>query len=1375
MQEAVEGFRLSPTQRRLWSLHEGDGGEPYAAWLALEIRGPLDVARLEEALGAVFRRHEILRTTFLCPESASVAVQVIREEPSLAWEDADDAPSGILDTPPARRPMSFAEGPLVTVRRTVLAEERQRLELFLPSLIADVETLARLAGEIAETYVNRSEERSGDGNGGGDGGEDEGLQYADIAEWLNGFVGQETAEDGAEGGGAEGGDGANDDTEEGRRHWRRLDLPRRLAAVPLLGEERTPAGKVPFASRGITAQIDAVLRGRLEELAERHGADLERLLLACYLVLLERSAADGEIVVAAAFDGRGFEELEGALGPLTRFLPVVHPGSEGARLKEILEPLGRELEAAAEWLEVFTWEEHAPAAGPARPPFGFEYLEEPAGLAAGATRFTVEDLAVTLEPFTLHLVAEARQDASLRLRFLADAGRLSEAATGRLMERFRTLLEGLAASPETPWDRFPLLGEDERRTLLDPERAAPPEGTVDTDTDTDRPLFELIDEQARRTPDRIALADARRELTYAELRRRSNALALRLQDLGVGPEARVAICLERSVEVIVSMLAVHKAGGAYVPVDPAFPEDRLAFLLEDARAAVLLTTREVVKERFGETAPSGRTVLVDELLAEEAEEAPAAGITSENLAYLIYTSGSTGVPKGTAIGHRQITRYALGAAARLDLPGEGRYALVSTFGADLGNTMIFPALCRGGTLHVVAEECVRDPEAWQDLLKHRPIDVLKIVPSHLRMLLEGSHPEVALPRQRLVLGGEACPWELVERIFELVPDCRIFNHYGPTETTVGILAQELLRDGPRPATPPLGPPLPGNRVHLLDEDLEPVLLGTPGEAFLAGVHLSRGYLGRPAQTAERFLPDPWSGEAGARMYRSGDLLKCHPDGFLFQGRVDDQVKIHGFRIEPREVESALAELAEVGEVVVLPRLDPPDRHRLVAYVVPAAGGDGETVELRGAELRHRLLEKLPAYLVPASFVVLDKLPLNPNGKIDRQALPAPEEVEHQVGRRAPKDPAEVQLLQIWEDVLGVHPIGVSDNFFELGGDSFLAVRLMARIQSHFERRFPLTALISAGTVRELAERLREGESASPEHLVAIQPRGSKPPLFCAHPGHGGVICYLELAHHLGTDQPVYGFQSLDFDLDRDPHTSLEAMASRYVDNLLEARPEGPYLLAGWSFGGLVAYEMAQELHGRGREVELLVLFDCRLPMTAKMLTDLEPSLLRATLLFDHVTDRPEDGAVSPYDLQGLSLAEQLEVISKKLGARPEDLAPEEFGPELVERYVEMRMARIDALREHTFRPYPGRIVLFRATEPTPRVPLEEMRRAFDEAERSADYGWSELSPRVEVIEVPGTHGSMIDAPHIEELSGRLREILDGVAGAEDLSGSGAAA
>jgi len=596
----------------------------------------------------------------------------------------------------------------------------------------------------------------------------------------------------------------------------------------------------------------------------------------------------------------------------------------------------------------------------------------------------------------------------------------------------------------------------------------------------------LFEAQAARTPDRAALRFNQNQLSYRELNEAANQLAHHLRSLGVGPDSLVGLCVERSAEMMVALLAILKAGGAYVPLNPDNPKPRLA---QQLAGAVVLITEQKLLPQMPEF--SGKTLVLDcdqSSWTTQPRSNPTINTTPENLVYVIYTSGSTGVPKGVAVRHRNLVNYSHFITQRLALdqhPDGLHFATVSTIGADLGNTCIYPALISGGCLHVIAYEVSTDAQRFSQYTHQHPIDVLKIVPSHLQALLHSSEAAQVLPRKYLITGGETLTPQLIEKIQSLSPGCAILNHYGPTETTVGSLTLKLDDydwKNASLASIPIGRPIANTQVYILDDHLEPVPVGVVGELYIAGAGVTAGYLNQPERTAERFLKNPFVDDPQAKMYRTGDLARYTADGNVeFLGRGDDQVKIRGFRIELGEIEALLAQHPKVKQAVVLAKEDDRGEKRLVGYAVA-----NREQELTGDSLRAYLKDQLPDYMVPSAIVLLPKLPLNPNGKIDRQALPEPEQVQTKA-YVAPRTPTEEVIANIWAEVLHRDQISIEDNFFDLGGHSLLATQVISRIREQFHIELAMKVLFEQPTVMGLSEAIAAGEQQAVDDDSAIVP------------------------------------------------------------------------------------------------------------------------------------------------------------------------------------------------------------------------------------------------------------------------------------------------
>jgi amino acid adenylation domain-containing protein len=1050
---------LSFGQERLWFLAQLDPTSPaYVIPLALRLAGDLDDGALERALTEIVRRHEVLRTTFRVDGGKPAQVihapgPVPLERASLADLPADARERALRAEAEAeaRRPFDLGTGPVLRVKLLEVAAGDHVLLLTLHHIVSDAWTSTVLLRELAALYAAF---RKGDPSPL----PELPLQYADYAVWQRGWLS----------GGV---------LEEQIDYWKE-----QLAGAPPALELPTDRPRPPVQSfRGAQQSfaLSPELTAAIKDLARREGATLYMVLLAAFDVLLHRHTGQDDVVVGTPIAGRTRREVEGLVGFFlntlvmrTRLAPDLTFKQLVARVKEV--SLGAYAHQDMPFERLV--QEIQPAPDPGRSPL-FQVIfnlqnapREGVRLPGLALRGAVAENATVKVDLTL-LMADLPRGLAGRVEYASD---LFDGATiARFVRQLETLLAAVTREPQRLLRDLPVLPDDERQRLL----------VAWNDTDapfsTRERFHELFEAQVDATPGAPALVAGPARLTYAELDRRANQLAHHLRRRGVGPDVVVGLCCPRTADLVVALLGILKAGGAYVPLDPAYPPRRLAQILGEARAAVVVTVAALAANLPGEGVTAVRLDADAGAIAAESEARPGLEAASSDLAYVLFTSGSTGAPKGVAVEHRQLVNYVRGVAARLDLARGATYAHVSTFSADLGNTVLFPSLATGGCLHLLGEALTTDPDAFAAYLQREGIDCLKIVPSHLAALLSAAHPDQVLPRKLLVLGGEALRWDLVARIEHLAPGCRIVNHYGPTETTVGVLTCPIEsvahRDGP---TVPLGRPLPNSRVYVLDAQMQPAPTGVPGELYVGGAGVARGYHGRPDLTVERFLKDPFSPVPGARLYRTGDRARYLPDGtLLFLGRADSQVKIRGHRIELGEIEAALADCPSLRGAVVLVDEAALGDARLVAYVVPSAPAPDV------AGVRAFLAERLPEPMIPSAFVVLGALPLTPNGKIDRRALAAlarpSDEASDDAGDAGPRTPVEEVLAALWADVFARERVGVHERFADLGGHSLLAIQIIARARDAFQVSVPLRAIFEAPTVAALAARIEalraEGE------------------------------------------------------------------------------------------------------------------------------------------------------------------------------------------------------------------------------------------------------------------------------------------------------------
>ena len=982
---------------------------------------------MRQALSQVVDRHDILRTTFHLPAGLTLPVQIVAPYGNFEWREFDLPLCGrdqqfaqieIRREQALREPFHLAEDPLLRASLIRFAPNEHTLILTLPALCADAASLRNLARELRSAYAGR---QIGD--------EPEApIQYIQLAEW------QQSQQDG-------------EDAESGLAHWRSL----RTAPHVVLPMQRALRDSAPFVPASFEIPIPPRILANLRRL-ERPDA----VLLGSWLTLLWRVSGQSPVRVGVTCHGRSFEELQQAIGPVARVVPLNCPLQNGLIFSDLTASLAEKLDAAADWQEYY---ERTSAEGPCEAAC-FEWNEFPVESQSPGPRFSLTHLHSNTDRCHIRL-SVTRSGEALLASVDYDPQIFAQDYVQRLASQLITLLSYALDHPNAPVEQLPILSEDERRFVL--------KDCNDTRADYPREacLHQLFAAQAARTPHRIAVTFGDASLTYAELDKRANQLAHRLRELQVGPEVRVAIFMHRSLEMMIGLLAILKAGGAYVPLDPVYPAARLTFMLADSQVPVLLTNRRL--RPLLSTADSLEILCLDDpfyqVTCPQPSHEPHSGVRSGNLAYALYTSGSTGKPKGALIPHRSLVNYLFWCSTAYAFESGAGTAVHSSIGFDATITALFPPLLVGRSVELVRESEGVDG-LREALQRSEGFSLIKITPAHLSLLNEViADDHLAAKANLLVIGGDALTGSRLTPWHRHAPQTRFINEYGPTETVVGCCVHEAIEQDLAGDSVPIGHPIANTQLYVLDSTLAPLPTGIPGELYIGGDGVSRGYLGRPALTAERFLPDHLSGVEGARLYRTGDLTVRFPDGILsYLGRLDHQVKIRSYRIELGEIESQLEQHPSVARCAVTAQNEPSGEKSLVAYIQSAAAK-----QLSAEELRAFLLLKLPEHMVPAVFVTLEALPLTSHGKIDRSVLPDPKTVRASTAEpyAAPQTPTEHTLAEIWCKVLRLDRIGIHDDFFRSGGDSILSILVVARA-AKAGLRFTTRDLFQNPTIAKLA-------------------------------------------------------------------------------------------------------------------------------------------------------------------------------------------------------------------------------------------------------------------------------------------------------------------
>jgi amino acid adenylation domain-containing protein len=1293
---------LSFAQRRLWVLEQiAPGSTINNVTAGFRLTGSLDKQALRSTLGEIVRRHESLRTCF--PSDFDKPYQHISPVAGLDIQEVSLGPGRERQVDKicrleAETPFDVARGPLFRARLVRLSETEHILLVAMHHIVTDGWSMKVLASEFAEIYQAYRQGRRSPLP-------ELEIQYADFALWQH-----ERIKAGL--------------LKRQIDHWK----TKLAGLIPVRLPEDFPRPTLPTNRGGqVPILVPASTTRSLNELSSREGSTLFMALLAALDLLLFRCTGATDIAVGTVTASRTHTQLESLVGFFVNTLVLRTDLSGPLTFRELLRKVKSTVLEAQQNQDLpyeILLNELAPSRSLDNSPFFQTVLVLQNGSAekceVEALRIEHLDLDDRHAKFDLMLaITETPEGLQGGLSFAREL--FEQWSMDRFAAQFTGVLAAVADNPDLDIARVTLLAPREERLLI--EDWAGREDEIPRDT-----IVDLLDAQARKTPQAVAVVSGDHVYTYRELHSRANRLARELQKMGVGPELRVGICLRRSAEMVVALLAVLKAGGAYVPLDPDYPEERLRYILADSAPALLVTEMRLA-QRFPEC--SAPVLELDSAWAKisgVSEKALRTTIAPNNAAYVLYTSGSTGRPKGVVIEHRgtvALLKWALQTYSAQELEA----VLFSTsLCFDLSVFELFAPLVRGGKV-VVSPNLL----AWEG----GTVSLINSVPS---VVAEWSrNAEFQTVPVVINLAGEPLPRWLADRLYAGKGPLRIMNLYGPTECTT----YSTFADVEREQTPHVGKPIHNTRVYVLDEWHELAPIGVAGELYIGGAGVARGYWQRPSLTAERFVPDRFGGERGQRLYRTGDLVRWRRDGTLeYLGRMDHQVKIHGFRIELGEIESVLCTHPQVDRAAVIVREDTPGHKRLVAYITPR-GQD----QAAGQALLDFLRVRLPAHMTPAAFVQLTELPVSPNGKLDRKALPAPC-TEPSSSVRAPGDEWEQRLVQIWSEVLDRTEVGPTQDFFAIGGNSLNAIQVAVRLAREFHRDVPVGVIFEHPTIEQQASFLRGNASLDlAPSLVPIHKSGERTPLFFVHPHFGLAHCYLELAGLLGPELPFYGLQAQGVEEGQALIPTIPKMAALYLKSVRTIQPHGPYRLGGWSMGSSVAYEMACQLLTAGESVSFLAFVDGRPVLPQKLplhLRVLSRDALMATLRRECLIALAVSAGLPEPEMRSLPAQQRAAWFlerSRGRGRLPVTLSP--AGLERVLRVVANNQIAQDAYEPD---PCPVAAVLVR----TPIRGAEE-----------ASYGWSRLAlGGVRVIEVEGTHDDLMIPPAVTAVAEAIKPILE---------------
>ncbi len=1329
---------LSSLERSLWffeRLHPQSC--VYNIPLTLELKGVVEIKILEQSLNRIIQRHEILRTSYL--EVDGQPQKKIVPELSIKLpvvEVATETEAKQIASQEASQPFDLSKNILIRAKLLHLSDNRFWLLITCHHIVFDGWSIQILFNELVENYRALSHNQTSSLP-------ELTIHYLDYAGWQQQWL-------------------------QSSRYHQQLDYWRsQLAEAPPLMELPTdrprPTVQTYKGSR-LYFELDNNLTQALNSLSRQEGVTLYMTLLAAFKVLLYRYTGQPDIIVGSPFANRHSPDTEPLIGFLvntlvlrtnltgelsfTEFLSRVRSTTSGAyanadlpfdKLVEELQP-ARDLSYNPLFQVMFALQKQLPTTQTSAD-LAWSLVE------AGDRHCSMFDL-------TLDLVETAT---GIEGHFEYNSDLFDRATISRAIAHWQTLLEGVVANPQTSVAKLPLLTTAEYQTL------------IDWNQNTGKPyqsIQQLFATQVKLTPDAVAIIHQNEQLTYRQLDRRVNQLANYLQSLGVTAETLVGICIERSIEAIVGLLAILKAGGAYVPLDPAYPTERLAYMLEDAQISVLLT-----ETKWQDKIPSHQARVINlnterSQIDQYSTKISTDNAIDKNLAYVIYTSGSTGKPKGVAITNRALSSFTQTAIAEYKITQGDRVLQFASINFDAAVEEIFPCLCTGATLVLRTASMLALPNLLQ-ACEELKLTILDLPTAYWHQLVaELKEHSLDLPEslRLVIIGGEAVLPEPVRVWQELVTksdrqnSLELINTYGPTEATVVATSYKI---PPTPITGevPIGRPLSHLQTYILDGDRALVPVGVPGELYIGGDALARGYLNRPELTKEKFIIPPAAGGGilSDRLYKTGDKARYLPNGDIeYLGRIDNQVKLRGFRIELGEIESALTQHPSIKEAVAIVRSDSGHKN-LVAYIVSQS-------QLTSQEVRVFLQDKLPNYMMPNAYVFLESMPLTPSNKLDRRALPAPDLSRSNTEIALPTNEAETKLVAIWSQVLDIQPIGIADNFFELGGHSLLALKLVAAIESQFNIKLPATILFETPTIQQLAIRLQTDSKTKFNSIVKLK-AGTGTPLFLVHDADGETILYGNLANHLKPEQAVYAIRP------KQKHTRISEMMADYIAEIRQIQPQGAYLIGGFCAGGVLAFEIACQLQAEGESVPLVAIIDAINPQGigdnyVSVNQDRRKSFIQALNL-------QENSAVTIFKT---AFTKIINLISYEVSSKTKKLTDNlrvkllryccdhnlpipQFCQNIPHRTI-YTYAEADYIKAKSSR-YQGKLTLWRATEKQ-----DLSNPAIDDTPAIWEVtdpllGWANLATEgVDAHDIPGGHSSMLQNPNVKVIAEKLQHYLE---------------
>jgi len=1330
--DRTQNLPLSFAQQRLWFLDQfEEESTTYNIPIAIQLDGNLNIDALKKSLQAIIDRHETLQSTFHS-ENGSAFVKITKKPlqfdiidlSNLERKDRENKAEKIISKE-AKTPFILSEGPLFRTRLIIMNHESHILLVSMHHIVSDGWSIGVLVNDwiaLYKSFLDGLESPLSELT----------IQYVDYADWLRKWL-------------------------EGEEYDRQISYwKKQLEGIPVLLELPTDFQRPPaqtFKGTTLDFSISSELTSKLKKLSKDSNTTLFMTLISIFSILMFRYSAQEDIVIGSPIANRNNKDIEPLIGFFVNTLVLRHDLSDNPIFENFLQKNRKVILDAYSHQDISfeqLVEELQPARSLSHSPL-FQVLFALQNAPVG--KLELPDLTIKIlkqnteiSKFDLSMILEENEINSCldgTVEFNKDL--FKNETIERLISHFKNLIIEIVKNPKKTINQYQILSSSEKEKILfkwNETKFSYPE---------DMCIHELFEQQAAKTPDKIAVIFNNRKITYKDLNNKANKLANYLISLNVQTEDLIGIYMDRSLEMIIGLLGILKSGAAYVPLDPTYPIDRIKYMIENSETTILITQSDL-KEKIN--LDNVKKICIDNhenFLTGLSQENLDKMTQPSNLAYVIFTSGSTGKPKGVMLCHKSVNNFISSMRIKPGLSDKDILLAVTTISFDIAVLELFLPLTTGAQIILASDEMTKDAALLLESMKEYKVTVMQATPATWRLLISSTWEK--MEHLKILCGGEALTQKLANQL--LAKGKEVWNLYGPTETTVWSSIWKVEKNEDKrllDAPQPLGYPIANTQLYILDKYNQPVPVGVFGELHIGGDGLAKGYLKRPELTSEKFIKNPFNNDSKSLIYKTGDLVRYLPDGNIeYSCRLDNQLKIRGYRIEPGEIENQLIKHPKVKEVVVIAKTDKYGDKTLAAYIVPQEND----IQIDNSQLRTFLNKLLPVYMIPSIYVILDKMPLTPNGKINRTALPEPEFNRGHSTLISPRDTLENQLTRIWEEVLNIKPVGIRDNFFELGGHSLLAVRLMAKIEQACNKHLPLASLFQNGTIELLANYIRKDEEINLwSSLVPIQLDGSGTPLFCI-PGAGGHVLYFQkLAFHLGKNRPIYGLQPPGLDGETKPFDKIEDLAAHYVETIKNVQKNAPYYLCGHSFGGLVVFEMAQQLIKNGEQINLLAILDSVSPNfheptgsnwdEAKWLTQISH-------IIGHLYGK--DIGINEDILRPLNDNDKLKYLHNKL--KDSDFLPSESKLSHFKGFVDVYKTNLLMEMNLNKEIYPLNMVLFKSKD---TQPVQLINDNTDKIRNDRSLGWEGfLSKDIAVCVIPGDHLTMLNEPNVKILAEELNK------------------